>query len=365
MQTDAGAVDGLAPLNEQEREVVAKIKTTLDGLDPEAASRVVQNVADIPPALLEMFQENPALKDIYFDPKLTPHQRKLKMLPFLGKLHRDQDAARKNIKRLNAELEHKEGLLKATEESEAWLKTSPVLEKNDCTRLHHLGQAFKTDSVVVHDGKPLSDKLGDGQHWKPEALKRFQPFIVQHDWSKAFEGATDYAEGEIKLPYNECIFEFRISGKTVIIFAAQDSVEVIRLLPFIQFGDFWIIAAEMVTVADATNKNDFFGLAAKEIRAISIALDAEVATHKVMRAPHALNVKREREGKLPIYDYHVVQLAGKHKIANALRNPGDGTKKRLHFRRGHWRHFAAFKTWVRWTLVGDPALGFVDKEYRL
>lgn len=353
------------PHGEREREVVAAISKTLDGLEPAAAERVVRGLTDIPPVLFEMFQENPAMKDIYFDPKLTSHQRKLKMLPFLRKLHGEQEARRKDIKRLNTELEHKRGLLKATEESEGWLKLTPVLEKNDCTRLHHLGQAFKTDSVIVHDGKPLSDKLGEGYHWTPEALKRFQPFIVQHDWSKAFEGATDYAEGEIKLPYTECIFEFRISGKTIIIFAAQDSGDVIRLLPFVQFGEFWIIAASMATAIDATNKSDFFGLAAKEIRAISIALDAEVATHKVVRAPHALNVKREHEGKLPVYDYHVVQLAGKHKIANALQNPGDGAKKRLHFRRGHWRHFVTFKTWVRWTLVGDPSLGFVDKEYRL
>lgn len=353
------------PHNEREREAAAAISETLDELEPAAVKRVLGGVADIPPALFEMFQENPAMKDVFFDPKLTSHQRKLKMLPFLRKMHEERHAGQRRIKQLNAELEHKQGLLKAHEESKEWFQLPPILEKNDCTRLHHLGQAFKTDSVAVFDGKPLSDQLGEGNRWNAESLKRFQPFIVQHDWSKAFEGATDYAEGQIKLPYDECIFEFRISGKTVIVFASQREDEMIHLLPFAQFGDFWIIAAEMVTLINAVSKGGFFELAAKEIRAISIALDAEVAIHKVVRAPHALNMKRERDGKLPIYDYHIVQLAGKHKIANALRNTGDGTKKRLHFRRGHWRHFVAFKTWVRWTLVGDPSLGFVDKEYRL
>jgi hypothetical protein len=42
-----------------------------------------------------------------------------------------------------------------------------------------------------------------------------------------------------------------------------------------------------------------------------------------------------------------------------------GPKRRLHFRRGHFRHFDGWKTWVNWCLVGDPDLGFVDKHYKL
>lgn len=37
----------------------------------------------------------------------------------------------------------------------------------------------------------------------------------------------------------------------------------------------------------------------------------------------------------------------------------------LHFRRGHWRHYGEYKTWIKWMLVGDPELGFVDKMYKL
>lgn len=353
--------------NEQESAVIGNISKALNGLDPAAAERVVKKVADLPPALLEMFQENPVMKDIYFNPKLTHHQRKLKMLPFLRKLHEEQRSKQKEIKRLDGELKYQEGLLKAAEEGQEWLKCPAILEKNDCTRLHHLGQAFNANKVIVHDGKALSEQLAPGLSWDAESLKRFQPFVVQHDWAKAFDGATDYAEGQIKLPYDDCIFEFRISGRTVIVFVSQNAAGIIRLAPFVQFDDFWVVADDMLrSIEEAQSlKTDFFRLAAKEVRAICIALDAEVAVHKVVRAPHALNAKREREGKLPIYDHHIVQLSGKHKIANALKNVGDGVKKRLHFRRGHWRHFAAFKTWVRWTLVGDPSLGFVDKEYRL
>jgi hypothetical protein len=49
--------------------------------------------------------------------------------------------------------------------------------------------------------------------------------------------------------------------------------------------------------------------------------------------------------------------------ADGEREPG--RKKRLHFRRGHWRHYETHKTWIKWMLVGDPDLGFIEKQYRL
>jgi hypothetical protein len=93
-------------------------------------------------------------------------------------------------------------------------------------------------------------------------------------------------------------------------------------------------------------------------------LDAEVAVHSVVRAPHALNVKRKNEGKIPIFDHHIVKLSDRHR-ASAKRFGDTHKSPRLHFRRGHWRHFQTHKTWIKWMLVGDPELGFVDKEYRL
>lgn len=79
-----------------------------------------------------------------------------------------------------------------------------------------------------------------------------------------------------------------------------------------------------------------------------------------------INHQRERRGRLPLADYHVVMLAHRRRLEPLPRDPGaEVTRKRLHFRRGHWRHYANHKTWIKWMLVGDPDLGFVDKEYRL
>jgi hypothetical protein len=118
---------------------------------------------------------------------------------------------------------------------------------------------------------------------------------------------------------------------------------------------------------DEADKDEPFKNAGAQIRAICIALDAEVATHTVVRAPHKLNVKRERDGKCPLFDYRVVSLSRRSRALGMPRSTlgQTPTRKRLHFRRGHWRHYAEFKTWVRWTLVGNPELGFIDHEYRL
>ena len=107
-------------------------------------------------------------------------------------------------------------------------------------------------------------------------------------------------------------------------------------------------------------------LAHEQIRAISIALDSEVAIKTLVRAPHKLNIEREKDGKPALLDYNVVMLNGSNR-ANYRPYRGAGTHRspRLHFRRGHWRHYLEHKTWVRWTLVGNPELGFIDKEYRL
>lgn len=76
-----------------------------------------------------------------------------------------------------------------------------------------------------------------------------------------------------------------------------------------------------------------------------------------------------RQGKMPLYDYHVVSLAARKRYAARLPEPGDQDVERrhvrLHFVRGHWRHYENHKVFIKWHMRGDPDLGFIDKEYRL
>ncbi|HKM88832.1 MAG TPA: hypothetical protein VJX48_09530, partial [Xanthobacteraceae bacterium] len=110
-------------------------------------------------------------------------------------------------------------------------------------------------------------------------------------------------------------------------------------------------------------------LVEREIKAVCIALEAQIATTEVIRAPLKLNKARERGGKPPLPDYRVVQLTKRSTPLPLPTTGGPAAEKRqsprLHFRRGHWAHFSNHRTWRKWTLVGDPDLGFIDKHYRL
>jgi len=78
-----------------------------------------------------------------------------------------------------------------------------------------------------------------------------------------------------------------------------------------------------------------------------------------------LNRKRERNHKPPLLAYHVVDLDRKNSGAGGPTAEAAARAIRLHFRRGHWRHLDTGKVWVNWCLVGNPDLGWVDKEYRI
>jgi hypothetical protein len=180
---------------------------------------------------------------------------------------------------------------------------------------------------------------------------------VKHDWALAF-AHSDGLEKELKLPYPRCAFEFRVSGRSAVALFRETEESDFGWILFLECGQFWYSypKGELDKLQE---------LIFAEVLAICVALDAEVATSTVVRAPHKLNEKRERQGKPAIADFHIVDLARRHRVANPSGAAGTGTRKRLHFRRGHWRHFETTKTWVRWCLVGDPDLGFIQKSYTL
>lgn len=226
------------------------------------------------------------------------------------------------------------------------------LEKNECSRLHHLKEAAANDRVLGIDGTIQEARMlasDEVQH----------TFVVKHDWGRAFSGA-DGLDDSIRLPYQICSFEFRIDGRNVIS-VAGDSGSDLLFTSFVQSGDYWCCLG-----SNKHHQDSVIQVMWDQIRAICIALDAEVASHTVQRAPHKLNKKRIAAGKLPISDFHVVDLARKNRITNPTdAAERDKPRKRLHFRRGHWRHFDVSKTWIRWCLVGDPDLGFIRKHYTI
>lgn len=213
-----------------------------------------------------------------------------------------------------------------------------------------------------------------------EVFEDAEIFRVEHDWFKAIRKAGEFDGGSFRLPYETSVFEFQVSRKAVVAMCVNygsDATEneiVMQLAVESFFG--WALSHNLyrnnggrweVMQGGASIKEDkmehLVELIGNQIRAACIALDAEVAATTLVREGHE---GKGREAKAhPAYEFYTISIASRTR-AEALQSHGasKGTK-RLHFRRGHWRHFTASKTWVRWCLVGNPELGFIDKQYRL
>jgi hypothetical protein len=235
---------------------------------------------------------------------------------------------------------------------------------------------------------PMTGARGIQMQWDSAGV-----LLLEHDWATAFANASgdDLADNEVVLPYDCTIFELRVAGLHVIAYFVGDGIAEQAIFCRNKNGWFFFGYLRLYPGDDGTPRwffqhvstdrverhgnpySVFAEFLARQARAVAVALDAEVATREVVRAPYKLNRLRKARGKLPIWDYHVVKLAHRRDrlspVSAELRGPLDPNReikrKRLHFRRSHWRHYANFRTRIKWMLVGDPDLGFVDKEYRL
>ena len=258
-----------------------------------------------------------------------------------------------NIKDLSAQANMKRHEIDCMNAILHWINDneSPVLEKNQCSRFHKLVDAIENGRLITNEG--IDKDCPDG------GLREIKnTFVVKHDWSAALGVSAD----EVKLPYDHCVFEFMICGRAIVVPALE--IDDIKFSVFVQSGDYWALLGTNHDDGDLRTSDDIVWFVWKQIQAICIALDAEVATSTVMRAPCKLNAKRERSGKRPLADFHVIDLAKQHRVSNPSSGES-GHKVRLHFRRGHWRHYEDSKTWIKWCLVGDPDLGFVSKHYSI
>ncbi len=329
----------------------------VDADDAWQKSKDYENLTKKQKDALELY---PSLNNIYLDPKLSPFQKKLKALPIVKNLRQGIKDRRDGFIKEKEDLVLAEEKIIVYEDMKSWLEQeSYKLEKNDCSRLHKLISATREDKIVFINGK--TDKEFNEEDYDV-IWELCHSFVVQHDWAEAFRNADDYKEGEIILPYPITAFEFRVSGKNIIIIALQDEEKEISdssfaLMAFIQIGEYWVM------LEDAVKDEQAFIMLHDEIRAISISLESEVANHTIVRAPSKLNKIREEKGKIPLYDYHVVGL--NRNFRTNFDGGGTHRSPRFHFRRGHWRHFANHKTYIKWMLVGSPELGFIDKHYKL
>lgn len=205
--------------------------------------------------------------------------------------------------------------------------------------------------------------------FEKEIFRFTEVLLIEHDWASAFK-ESNLRDATVKLPYDVCAFEFNFSGHPVITLATQFDSD-IAFCPIVLIDGFWCVpdfafALSMDDLSDSAHDIGLFGFfdeVRNQIRAACISLDAEVAVSEVVREPFSSgHGKNSHQIAKP---YHVVSLARRGPRPLPASGTETGRRVRLHFRRGHWRHFENHKTWIRWMLVGDPDLGFVDKHYKL
>ena len=308
----------------------------------------------LPEDVQDLLKKYPYLGDVINDRSLTPFQKKMKMLPLYKDVRERREDIVKEKRQLDVKVEYLQRFEAAPGIYEPWKELEPKLEKNDCSRLHLLVASLKEQY------RHMPDLVKNGNP-KDYPWQDVMPFVVQHDWAAAFKNATDYHDGVFNLPFARCAFEFRISGLPCIVLAGQNDKDTeinFQLYVGIQNG-LWLSEDNEKEQPKAKE------FAIGQIKALCVALDAEVATRDMVRVSEKVNRKRAQEGREPFYSYHVISLHRRYRVGNPSSGGPSQGKRRLHFRRGHWRHYAEFKTWVRWTLVGNPELGFIDKEYRL
>lgn len=265
---------------------------------------------------------------------------------------------RKEVYRIQDSLASKERVIAIFEELNEWIvKRHHVLGKNEHTRMHKLKEAFVEQRVLNAVQEPNPKFLASMSGLFDAA----QTFVIKHDWAAALASSLEKHEFEVKLPYEVCSFEFVINGKCVILLAHQKEGEFPRVIPFLEVLDGWFIGQD----SDLKSEGSPFKFALDQMVAICISLDTGISEYIPVSQPAALNKKRQRAGKYPLKDYNVVDLASKYKLKSTSEEKGSHRKHRLHFRRGHWRHYPTYKKWIEWMLVGNPDLGFIDKEYRV
>lgn len=319
-----------------------------------------------------VFDRSAFLRELFAKPNVSPDERRRAIQKHINGLRGQQAELGRKLAPIEEEHAHLQKLIAAYKSLVAWVNAGDLrLERPETSRLHQFMQDVVTHRCPVFQTRT---KHADTEDFLRLFGKESHVILIQHDWATAFKGAGDFADGSFKLPYPVCCFEFRLSGKHALICALQEESGHIEAMVAIEHeGAFYpdtqsysLDGSGCRAAGDGEQSlGGIMGLFAAQVRAACIALDADVVESAVVRAPHALNQARIKAGKLPIFEHRILSLTRRHRSAAPPLGGQEQRRRRLHFRRGHWRHYATFKTWVRWTLVGDPDLGFVEKEYRL
>lgn len=350
----------MPPRGPEADEVFGTINALTDSLKEAVAIRVDAQ-KDLPVSERTAFGD-PRFLEALNMPMFTPEQQKLR--------NRRMQAIQAEYKEENIpERKHTKLLFsfdqRIFKEFRAWEKAgSFALQRCEISRLSDLRAAIASGNVDVAEE---NEDVREAQlyAWRNLIKKPLAPsFLIQNDWASPFKGAEDYDAGELRLPFDECFFEFKISGRDVIAHVKQvHGIELFGILQHV--GDNKWIASDLVWNG-ATQLSPVAAIVSDQVKAACIAMDADIVEREIVRVPVSENRARAKRGQPTLRDHYVLRLSGRHRSLPEAESGGQIHRSpRLHFRRGHWRHYPNHKTWIKWQLVGNPDLGFIDKTYRL
>ncbi|MBC7602782.1 MAG: hypothetical protein H7255_09005 [Ramlibacter sp.] len=96
---------------------------------------------------------------------------------------------------------------------------------------------------------------------------------------------------------------------------------------------------------------------------LCVMLSLKNVRNQTVAAPPALNAKRKKKGKPPLWSYHVLEVDGELWDQPESSGPTDQAY-RSHLRRGHIRRLVDGRSvWVRAAYVHGKLDGFVQKDY--
>jgi hypothetical protein len=305
--------------------------------------------------------------------------RKKGVIEKKGTLCVEDDEAQAERTRLHAELR-------------AWAIGDLRLEHPQGSSYHHL-----VDYDATHG--PAPDGSNDTMRELTALYGEPEKFVVERDWARAFSG-YDLSEGECPMPFEHCVFEFRISGVRVLAFTREESGVGQLMYCVYGRGGVWVVDDYCYVVDGPSMRRETHHpkynidrcefprvnrLVWDNIRVAVIMVDADIAESTRREPGDGLNKKRQREGRPPLRNHYVIDLKRRHRpssnVSGHVARAGvGGYRQRGHFRRGNWFHydnpesgkvvyvddggFFKSRTWRSWYFAGDPE-NVIEKEYRL
>ena len=236
-------------------------------------------------------------------------------------------------------------------------------------------QAAKNNQVWVYGKEIKGDFSSNNVEYVDENAPtdcKIPVFVINEDLTNFVDVGPD----EMVLPFDELWVVLNIDNQKIIARASNSGSGNFKdrkvILPYIKENDgSWrYLAGSNMLDANGNQISSESEFAVRIMNIISTAfalLEAEVCKLEKIEAPQKLNKKRLKNGNLPLNDYHVIQLGHQYQgYTPHGANDEPSYRVRLHFRRGHWRKTTdSGKIWIKWCLVGDPALGFVEKHYQI